>query len=40
MIQPGETIRTGDGRKLHMLDVVRVEEVDSPHVGLLHVERP
>ena len=37
-INPGETIWTGDGRKLHVLDVVPVEEEDeSPYVGLLMV---
>jgi hypothetical protein len=38
MIQPGETIWTGDGRKLRVLDLVPVEESDSPYVGLLKVE--
>ncbi len=37
MIQPGEEIWTGDGRKLQVLDVVPVEE-DSPYAGLLKVE--
>jgi hypothetical protein len=38
-IKPGETILTGDGRKLRVVDVVAVEEDESPHVGLLRVER-
>jgi hypothetical protein len=38
LIQPGETIWTGAGRKLRVLDVVSVEEEDSPFVGLLQVE--
>jgi len=38
MIQPGETIWTGDGRKLRVVDVVPVEELGSPYVGLLKVE--
>jgi hypothetical protein len=37
MIQPDERIWTGDGRKLRVVDVVRVEEPDSPYVGLLKV---
>jgi hypothetical protein len=37
-IKPGETIWTGDGRKLHVLDVMPVEEDDSPYTGLLRVE--
>lgn len=38
MILPDETIWTGDGRKLRVLDVVPVDEKDSPYVGLLRVE--
>jgi hypothetical protein len=38
LIKPGETILTGDGRKLRVLDVVPVDEDDSPYVGLLKVE--
>jgi hypothetical protein len=38
MIQPDEIIWTGGGRKLRVLDVVPVEEEDSPFVGLLRVE--
>ena len=38
MIQPGETIRTGDGRKLRVLDLVPPEENPSECVGLLKVE--
>jgi hypothetical protein len=37
MIQPGE-ILTGDGRKLHVVDLVPVEEGDSPYVAFLKVE--
>jgi hypothetical protein len=37
MIQPGETIWANDGRKLRVVDVVPVEEEDSPYVGLLKV---
>lgn len=35
LIEPGETIWTGDGRKLSVVDVVPVEEEDSPFVGFL-----
>ncbi len=38
MVEPGETIRTGDGRMLRVLDVVPVLENDSAFVGLLQVE--
>jgi hypothetical protein len=38
LIEPGETIWTGDGRKLRVLDVVPVEEEDSPFIGFLKVE--
>jgi hypothetical protein len=38
LIEPGETIWAGDGRKLHVLDVVPVEEEDSPFVGLLKAD--
>ena len=37
-IKPGEEILTGDGRNLRVLDVVPVDEDDSPFVGLLNVE--
>ncbi len=37
LIEPGETIWTGDGRKLRVLDVVPVDEGGSPFVGLLKV---
>jgi hypothetical protein len=33
-----ETIWTGDGRKLRVLDVVPVEEEDAPFIGFLKVE--
>jgi hypothetical protein len=38
LIEPGETIWTGDGRKLRVVSVVPVEEEGSPFVGLLRVE--
>lgn len=38
MVEPGETVRTGDGRLLRVLDVVPVLEEDSPFVGRLKVE--
>jgi hypothetical protein len=38
MIQPGEQILTGDGRKLLRLDFVPVLGDNSPFVGLLKVE--
>jgi hypothetical protein len=38
LIELGETIWTADGRKLRVLDVVPVEEEDSPFVGFLKVE--
>jgi hypothetical protein len=38
LIEPGELIHTGDGRKLRVVDVVPVDEEDSPFVGLLRVE--
>jgi hypothetical protein len=38
LVKPGETIITGAGRKLRVLDVVSVEEEDSPYAGLLMVE--
>ncbi len=37
MIEAGETIWTGDGRKLRVVDVVPVMEEDSPFVGFLRV---
>lgn len=37
-IRPGETIHVANGRMLRVLDVVPVEEEDSPYVGLLKVE--
>jgi hypothetical protein len=36
-IKPDETIWTGDGRELRVLDVVPIEEADSPYCGLLRV---
>jgi len=38
LIEPGEIIWTGDGRELRVVDVVPVEEDDSPFVGFLRVE--
>ena len=38
LIDAGETIWTGDGRKLRVVDVVPVEEEGSPFVGLLRVD--
>jgi hypothetical protein len=39
LVEPGETILTGDGRKLRVLDVVPIDEEEgSPYVGLLKVE--
>ena len=39
MIQPGEEIHVGSGRRFRVVDVVPFEEEDeSPFVGLLQVE--
>lgn len=38
LVEADETIWTGDGRKLRVVDVVPVEEEGSPFVGLLRVE--
>jgi hypothetical protein len=38
LIQPGETIHAGDGRRLRVLEVVPTEENPSEYVGLLRVE--
>jgi hypothetical protein len=38
LIQPGETVYGSDGRRLRVVDVVAVEEADSPYVGPLTVE--
>jgi hypothetical protein len=38
LIEAGETIWMGDGRKLRVVDVLPVEEDASPFVGLLRVE--
>ena len=39
LARPGETIVTGAGRKLRVLDVIPTEEEgESPFVGLLRVE--
>jgi hypothetical protein len=38
LIKAGETILSGDGSKLRVLDVVAVDEEDSPYVALLKVE--
>ena len=37
-VAEGVTIWTGDGRHLRIVDVVPVEDEDSPFVGLLKVE--
>ena len=37
LIQPGETIWTGDGRKLRVVDVAPVEEGLGEYAGLLRV---
>jgi hypothetical protein len=40
LVKPGETILTGDGRKLRVIDVLTFEEEHgSPFVGALRVER-
>jgi hypothetical protein len=38
IVKPGEEILTGGGRKLRVVDVVPIEEPDSPYVGMLRVE--
>jgi hypothetical protein len=38
LIEPGEEIVTGDGRKLRVLDVAPVQEEGAAIVGLLKVE--
>jgi hypothetical protein len=38
LIQPGETIRTGDGRRLRVVDVVPVGEDSIESAGFLTVE--
>ena len=38
LIQPGETIWTGDGRNLRVIDVAPIEENPSDYVALLTVE--
>jgi hypothetical protein len=37
-IQPGETIWTGDGRHLRVLDLVPTEDDSHEYTGLLRVE--
>jgi hypothetical protein len=37
LIEAGETIFTGDGRKLRVVDVLPTTEDDAPFVGLLRV---
>ena len=39
LIQPGEIIWTGDGRKLRVVDLIPTTDEDAPFVGLLRVER-
>jgi hypothetical protein len=36
--KPGETIILGSARRVRVVDVIDVEEEDSPYVGLLLVE--
>jgi len=38
LVEPGETIVLGAGRRVRVVDVIPVEEGDSPFVGLLRVE--
>jgi hypothetical protein len=38
LIEPGETVWTGDGRHLRVFSVVPIKEHDSPFVGMLVVE--
>jgi hypothetical protein len=38
MIQPGETIVLGAGRRVRVVNAIPVDEEDSPYVGLLKVE--
>ena len=38
MIRPGEEILVGNGRRFRVLDLVSIDEEDSPFVGLLQVE--
>lgn len=37
-ISPGEQLRTGDGRLLHVLEVAPIMDEDSPFQALLTVE--
>jgi hypothetical protein len=37
-IKPGEEILVGNGRRFRVVDVVPIEEEDSPIVGLLQIE--
>ena len=39
LIRPGEDIIIGAGQEMRVLDVVPVEDEDSPYVGMLQVER-
>jgi hypothetical protein len=38
LVRPGEEILAGNGRRFRVVDVVPIEEEDSPLVGLLQVE--
>jgi hypothetical protein len=38
MIKPGEEILFGAGERFRVLDLVPVEQEDSPYVGFLQVE--
>jgi hypothetical protein len=38
LLEPGETVVLGAGRKVRIVDLIPVEEADSPFVGLLRIE--
>lgn len=38
LLQPGEMVPLGGGRRMRIVAVIPVEEDDSPYVGLLQVE--
>jgi hypothetical protein len=38
LVHPGEEILVGNGRRFRVVDVVPIEEEESPIVGLLQVE--
>jgi hypothetical protein len=37
-VNPGEEVLIGPGERLRVLELVSVDEADSPYVGLLTVE--